>query len=181
MTLFDTIKKASDHNSFWKAVSSLFNFIEVAEEEIEYACKRISNPERSAELKAKSFQFLSPTKPISWVRDDKVYRHHCRELLERMTSDGSQFDFTEKTLRPATKAEMLGAVAQISLGTPLAHIYELTYVKLFQDVQGAELAEQFFGDDEYFKLSFVRHADEIEIVIEQLRRQLTPEKRSCHK
>jgi hypothetical protein len=77
-----------------------------AEQEIDAAASR--HPCAADRIRS-SFVLLRPTHPL--LRNEIVYRPHCRELLDRVgTGDDT---------RPGTAAECCVALSQVSLRAPL--------------------------------------------------------------
>lgn len=107
---------------------SLFEQMAVAEEEIEQAKARW--PEHSERLHA-CFTLLQPSALLRG-KDLDVYRHHCRELLERVARGADT--------RPGTIAEVLcglmGAATRAPLTTDAGGFAEV----LFQQVMPGRLA-----------------------------------------
>ena len=105
-----------------RVIADTFRRMEIAEEEISAA--RESHPDASTRLEA-AFGALVPTEPLSGLSDE-LYRHHARELLERAAAGVD--------LRPATAAEMLGALSRGSLTQPPGQTMKLLYFELFSEV-----------------------------------------------
>lgn len=144
--------------TFWEQVSRSFEFIEIAEEEIARAQHR--HPEQSQQLH-RTFGFLRPDRFINY--HPTVYRHHCRELLERIA--------TGADTRPGTLAEAAIAIAQVTLATPVRRDVSILYGRIFK---------RFFPEQyevlSYFPTeeSYPGRCDEI---LETLRRKLTAPRR----
>ena len=71
------------------------------------------------------------TAPFSFLRPDHfityhptIYRHHCRELLERIA--------TGADTRPGTLAEAAIAIMQVTLATPVQRDVAILYGRLFK-------------------------------------------------
>lgn len=107
-------------------ISSTFYLMEVAEEEIRAAQKR--NPDHTAAI-WEAFRFLTPSEALR-ARGDRLYRAHCREILERIVNG--------QDLRPPTKAEKLGALAEVSFRFPLNNDLTFVYTRLFVDLFGKQ-------------------------------------------
>ena len=91
--------------AFVGAVFRVMDMVQIAIEEIDSAAKRY--PLRK-DLLGDAFPLLRPPKMMSQL-DDTVYRHHCRELLDRIGKSNSSTITTH-----ATDAELL---TELSLGT----------------------------------------------------------------
>lgn len=88
------------------AVGRVFDFMGIAEEEIERA--KLAHPKHAKSIHA-SFDLLMPGKLISTSED--LYRSHCRELLARVVKGGD--------VKPGTNAECCHAFMTMSLKSPL--------------------------------------------------------------
>jgi len=104
------------------AIGRAFHFMEVAEDEIARACagKRGKLRERVHG----SFRHLAPG-PLIGLCDD-VYRHHCREIIERVAR--------AEDVRPATKAEVMALISQASLAAPPTHVAGALMLRIFNEV-----------------------------------------------
>jgi hypothetical protein len=78
----------------------------------------------------KSFKLLRPTFDLS----DAVYRHHCREILDRVAA--------EEDTRPGTKAEVLAAISAMTLKSRLDRDVELLGLRLCDEICDSDLAEE---------------------------------------
>lgn len=101
--ILQAIQSLDSGNSFWGRVSALFDKMEIAENEIAKAKERY--PE-DAERLHDCFKLMCPSAPLS-DRPDKLYRAHCRELLERVHNNIDA--------RPGTAAEVLAIMSTWSL------------------------------------------------------------------
>ena len=108
-----------DDAAFWKQVQNTFKFIEIAEQEIERAQRR--HPEQASQLH-RTFSFIRPDHFINY--HPTIYRHHCRELLERIA--------TGADTRPGTLAEAAIAIMQVTLATPVQRDVAILYGRLFK-------------------------------------------------
>ena len=99
-----------------------FRCMEIAEEEI--AAAKCRSPLLSFQLEA-TFRGLCPTEPLRGL-DEAVYRHHCRELLDRVVAG--------EDLLQGTAGECLGLLSRASLDAPPTRAAELLYWKLFEQV-----------------------------------------------
>lgn len=89
-----------------------------AEEEIEAAQRRHGEHDRGPLWK--SFGLLRPTQDRSWP--ERVYRTHCRELLDRIAAGADT--------RPATDAEKLAVLSAASQTAPLNGGAETLYLRI---------------------------------------------------
>lgn len=89
-----------------RTIEPILHALTWAEDEIEAAQRR--HPD-SADLVGRSFRLLRPTFPL--MRNESVYRSHCRELLDRVISGDDT--------RPGTAAECCIALAETSQRVPL--------------------------------------------------------------
>ena len=101
-------------------VADVFRMMEYAEEEIQAAYARF--PRRVRSRVRGSFVVLCSSAVLSG-RGDRLYRAHVRELIERFVA--------RKDCRPATDAEVLAAILQMSLVAPLARTAQATAERLF--------------------------------------------------
>ena len=86
----------------------LFECMELAEKEIASAKQR--SPEHAERLHT-AFLALQPSTPLLHRCPERLFRAHCRELLERVTKSHD--------LRPATTAEVVAVLSAMSLEHPL--------------------------------------------------------------
>ena len=144
--------------AFWEQVGNTFKFIEVAEEEIARAQHRY--PEQAAHLH-RTFSFLRPDHFINY--HPTIYRHHCRELLERIAAGADT--------RPGTLAEAAIAIMQVTLATPVQRDVAILYGRIFKRFfpEQYETLRHFPTEE-----SFPGRCDEI---LETLRRKLTAPRR----
>ena len=115
----DELILLDDDAAFWKQVQNTFKFIEIAEEEIERAQHR--HPEQASQL-YRTFSFIRPDHFITY--HPTIYRHHCRELLERIAAGADT--------RPGTLAEAAIAIMQVTLATPVQRDVAILYGRLFK-------------------------------------------------
>jgi len=107
---------------FSNALDRLFRAMEIAEEEIAKAQERW--PGKKEELWS-AFRYLGTgTCSIPGGYADRVYRAHCREILERIVRG--------EDLRPGTDAECMVALCEMSQVTPLHFPAVCLYRKLFE-------------------------------------------------
>lgn len=104
--------------------AGIFEMMEAAEEEIAEAIDR--HPKKREAI-WNSFTILRPSEII---RDlgMQIYRAHCKELLERVANG--------MDTRPGTEAEVLGAISNLSMATPLKSDVAYLMQKLMIDVFG---------------------------------------------
>jgi hypothetical protein len=125
------------------AVGAVFDQIGIAEDEIELAQGRHGEapPPRDHDNRIigvrgplwSSFHLMVPTHDR--METEIVFRVHCRELLERVAAGHDT--------RPPTNVEMLLAVAEVSLVTPMTGAATGLYFRLFARVFPAESARMF--------------------------------------
>jgi hypothetical protein len=133
-------------------LGDVFARMEIAEEEITAAQLRHGEPVPQRDAANRIIGVRGPIwsafglldlKPASRMTD-LLYRAHCRELLDRVAAGADT--------RPATAAEMLTAVKEVSLATPLTGaatgLYFRLFARLFPDAStdilgatGRELAD----------------------------------------
>jgi hypothetical protein len=103
-------------------LSSVFDLMDWAEDEIEKAQKR--HPE-CADALYHSFKLLTPSAILQQARPAEfVYRSHYRELLERVAKG--------EDTRPATDAEIVCMCCQASLITPLNTAATGLYMRVWE-------------------------------------------------
>jgi hypothetical protein len=126
-------------------MEDILDTIEIAEEEIEAAQARHREkpPERDATGKIigvkgplwRSFRLLEPKGAMA-SKAEFVHRGHCREVLDRVAH--------RQDTRPATDAEMIAGLCQVSLAVPLRPtafgLYQRLFTRRFPDQ-----AKQTFG------------------------------------
>jgi hypothetical protein len=137
------------------SISWAFDCMGVAEKEIARA-KR-AHPKRADAIHG-AFRILYPGM-LSEFRNERLYRHHVQELLDRVARD--------EDLKPGTTAECLASLSKTSLVAPLrADPTNLAY-RLFQQVLGRSIA------GETIRESFPGALDELE---QDMRRKLSSER-----
>lgn len=118
----------ADAGDTWQVVQGAFAQMEIAEEEISDFMTRY--PRQKDAINACFF-------PLRWVLDteapEPVFRHHVRELLQRVVD--------ETSLSPGTVAEVLMMLHRTSLAAPLGAQSAALYVELFESVFGDTLGE----------------------------------------
>jgi len=124
---------------FSDALDRLFRAMEIAEEEITRAQERW--PGKREEI-WDTFKYLSlGTCSIPEGYSDRVYRAHCREILERVAGG--------EDLRPGTDAECMVALCEMSQMTPLewdaAALYQRLFERRFEGTRGFEIREEYPG------------------------------------
>lgn len=90
-----------------------------AEQEIDAAAAR--HPCVADRIRS-SFGLLRPTHPL--LRNEMVYRSHCRELLDRVS--------TAEDTRPGTAAECCVALSEVSLRAPLRSSAAGLYARMWR-------------------------------------------------
>ncbi|MFG2847457.1 hypothetical protein ACGF12_30455 [Kitasatospora sp. NPDC048296] len=104
----------------------LFEAMEWAEEEIEAARQRHQETARGPIWH--SFSLMTPT--LDRLKNERLYRIHVRELLERVD--------TGRDTRPATDAEMMIGLLESSLQAPLTSAATCLYLRIFARALPAE-------------------------------------------
>lgn len=108
------------------AVTELFCLMEIAEEEIERAIAR-TRSELKRQAIHNAFTFLAPIPGMSTL-DERVYRHHAKELIERCAKG--------MKLTDGTKAEVMILLSKLSLVAPPSAHYAALYERLFAEIFG---------------------------------------------
>lgn len=147
-------------------LTSVFDLMGIAEEEIEAAQKRFGEPVGKGDGPIwNSFTLLMPTHPD--MKAESLYRAHCRELLDRVGRG--------EDTRPATHAEMIFALSEASLRAPLDNGATGLYLKLgmecFPEITSRILKEIDRTVDDYERL----HGREMEGHEEYLKRRMRQE------
>lgn len=140
------------------AIESVLQCMELAEEEI--AAAKGAHP-LAADLTHRAFAIMCPS---AVLRDggEKLYRAHCRELLERV--------HLEKDTRPGTTAEVVAVLSTISFRAPLDRHATVLYWQLFEELFPGE-AERIRGEaGAYSADAFDR--EQARVLEEKLRRKL---------
>ncbi len=139
------------------AVGSVLNLIGVGEREIEAAMRR--HP-KHADALWHCFSLIQPTGGGDGVGvHEQLYRSHARELLDRVAAG--------QDLRHATSAEVLLAMKEVSLETPMNNAGIGLYWRMWQACGMPEITEA--GGDHYEALS----ASSIDEAEAQTRRKLS--------
>jgi hypothetical protein len=148
MSLEDIIA-TTDHQ-----VVSTLRLISWAENEIEAAQAR--HPQ-IAERLWHSFTLLAPALPLRW--NPRVYRAHCRELLERVAAN--------LDTRPGTAIECCLVLSEVSLRVPLSAGAAGLYARLWRSagLPPDALSDSSAGYE-------ARHADRIDELEHSLRGRL---------
>lgn len=134
-------------------VLRVFDLIEIAEQEIRCFKQAYRNRARALEH---SFGLLMPPDGFTLL-DPRVYRHHARELLQRVVDRGD--------VNAATEAEVMLALSTASLQAPLDATHSALYEMLFCNVMGKRL------DGEPAREAWKGAADEAFVAI---RRRMSP-------
>ena len=111
-------------------IARTFELMEIAEEEIARARstlkpKVLGSRERSERIN-QAFKALMPGALLNLT--DAVYRHHCREIIDRADQG--------EDLRPGTESEVLHMLMQTSLRSPLNSSGQALYERLFKNIVG---------------------------------------------
>lgn len=102
-------------------IFALFRLVEVAEEEIEAANDRHPPIDFS-----RAFNIVRPAFP-GGPPSERLYRIHCRELLDRIAAGASR-----KEINAGTDAEVLDALQHMSLTRPPGEDEHCFYWRLFE-------------------------------------------------
>jgi len=104
-------------------IASLFRLMGIAEEEIAEAIKR--HPLEAIQIN-RAFSVLCPRMNLFAHKTQELYRHHAREILERVRSG--------EDTRPGTKAEVLAALAESSFASVLNESAHVLADRLMADI-----------------------------------------------
>lgn len=150
-------------SSMTNSITAVFALMGVAEEEIARATRRY--PRRKEALNRACKVLLAPSQEM-YEMDERVYRHHAAELLDRVgRSDVAGAD-------AGTTAEVLITLHLGSLKAPFARDPQVLFERLFQEILPGSLADQ----DWSLKPSYPNADRECEA---QLRRRLAnPERKA---
>lgn len=123
---FKLVGAGSRAGMMWRIVGEL---APIAGQEIEhfyrYALTKNEDgqPDRLAATRVKNaFPLLMPGALGESGYDDALYRHHCREILQRV--------LRKKDTRPGTEAECLVALSEASLKAPLERDHALVAFRI---------------------------------------------------
>lgn len=100
-----------------------FRAMEIAEEEIAACTDRHPLASRAVH---EAFGILCPNELLREA-SDRLYRAHCRELLDRVAAG-----FQVPGLSEPTAAELCAALSKLSLAAPLSHDYVVAYGEVFR-------------------------------------------------
>jgi hypothetical protein len=106
------------------AFGHTFGLMEIADDEIVRAQKRW--PDRADQID-EGFSILCPS-PCLMNVNEKIYRAHCAELLDRVARN--------QDTGTATDAEILWSLSQLSQSAPLNHDASAAFRQLFEKVMG---------------------------------------------
>jgi hypothetical protein len=106
-------------------IGELFAMMEIAEDEIAKAKRR--HP-KYADAIHNAFQYMCPQNIAGWggAINTDLYRHHCRQICDRIA--------TGEDINLATDAELLLAMKDVSLAAPINNEGKYIYFKLFAGV-----------------------------------------------
>ncbi|GAB3162058.1 hypothetical protein GCM10027258_80310 [Amycolatopsis stemonae] len=122
-----------DAKGIFAVMASAFERMEWAEEEI--AAAQARHPQQASRI-WHSFSLLVPNSGLERMSYERVYRAHCREILDRVAAD--------EDTRPGTAAEICCAMLNTSLLAPLTSAATGLYMRMYQAAgfpQFDELAE----------------------------------------
>lgn len=106
------------------AVTGIFDLMGTAEDEIAAALETETDAKKRVGING-AFRYLCPP-PGMTTLDERVYRAHARELVERCRN-GAKLD-------DGTKAEVMVALSQMSLVAPPSAQYAALYERLFAEI-----------------------------------------------
>jgi hypothetical protein len=136
-------------------MDSAFKQIEVVEQEIERMIKLY--PKRKIYL-YNSFMMFGEDASKFGDYDLRLWRHHVRELLQRVAEPLSRKEDREM----GTDAEALIAFSTASLAAPLTHDGTMAFATLFENVYGkAKMHEMFDHADEMYHESYKNAGKEL--------------------
>ena len=147
-TLEKLLEKIAKSDKKMAIVMKAFNLTVIADQVIREFQERY--PEYKENLD-KVFMDLASTEPLEG-KHPSLYRVHCVELCQRRI-DGED-------LRPATDAEVIGAISNLSLKVPIkkdcAYIMQRLFRKHFPDVlpELPDFTEEYQGSSSRFELLF---------------------------
>ncbi|MGW4528852.1 hypothetical protein [Amycolatopsis sp. NPDC004378] len=122
-----------DANGIFAVMAGAFERMEWAEEEI--AAAQARHPRQASQI-WHSFSLLVPNSGLERMSYERVYRAHCREILDRVAAG--------EDTRPGTAAEICCAMLNTSLLAPLTSAATGLYMRMYQAAglpQFDELAE----------------------------------------
>lgn len=122
MKLMQYLEGQPGYKTMLKVFTQMESSIKICFEEIKNAKKRWPKQE---DLLQSSFSLLRPETVFSG-KEEIVYRNHCREILERAAKG--------LDTRPGTRAEVLIALSEMTLVTPLRQDYTILFSDLFTKV-----------------------------------------------
>jgi hypothetical protein len=114
----------------------IFENMEIAEEEITAAIKR--HKQKQQEING-AFGILWPTVFLKANGNKKLYRWHCKELLERVAAG-------DEDTRPGTKAEVISMISETSYKAPLTSEWGALYGQLFLEIFPEQKRKLFNND-----------------------------------
>lgn len=142
---------------------SVFDFMGLAEEVI--ADMKNEYPDREKEIH-NAFKYLYPNRELFISITPVVYKHHCREIIERVLN--------KHPLNFGTSAEVLLVLHNMSFVHPLSQTYSFLIDRLFKEVMGLDAASMIKGDFDYIlQEAYPGEADEIDTM---LRRKIMRER-----
>jgi hypothetical protein len=117
------------------ALDTVFNAMEIAEDEIDRAMRLYPESKNAIWNAFKMLQMPA----IFRGKSDKLYRAYCRELLARVAKG--------EDVRPATDAELIVNIAEASLAAPPTRTAGYLYMTLFHKIFGSEAYDDLGLDD----------------------------------
>ena len=132
----------------FRELVNIFSLAEHAEEVIQEMQQ--THPEHK-DLIYGSFRYLVPTEPLK-NKAPRLYKKHCQEMITRLIKG--------ENLSPASDAEMVGFLSDLSLKAPLntdpRYVFQLLFTRLFpgSDIEMIGCYETYkgAGDEIVYKL-----------------------------
>jgi hypothetical protein len=144
-----TASAVTEALSFLGSFSDVFHRMEIAEKEILAAQERFP---AESDLIWNCFALLGNSQVSFHGKADAAYQSHCRELLDRIGKG--------QDTRPGTKAEVMFAICDTSLATPLNNDACYLYHRLFAQIF-PEDEKRFHGMGDIGHESYKGRADEM--------------------
>lgn len=123
-TLLKSLPKSAETSEVWGGVSTAFQFMDLAEEVITEM--KEASDERLRDQIHSSFMSLLPSALLLSLSNEKLYKHHCKEIIQRVIS--------KAPLNVGTKAEVVCACCAMSTKAPLNDDFSLVYWEAFLDI-----------------------------------------------
>ena len=131
------IEVVGGNNGTIHTIVKTLDMIEIVGEEIGKAQKRW--PAR-ADCIYESFMMFSDDSTIFQEYDLQLWRHHVREMLDRVGNPPSKKELREI----GTTAEVIVAFSKASLDAPINYDGTMAFAKLFKEVFGAAVFDKYY-------------------------------------